>query len=395
MSQQLINRSPDLKRLRDDGYEVEVRSQHLLIHSVPYLNHKGEVNQGSLVSEITLAGDITTKPGTHIVHFTGDHPCQKDGTEIPQIKHGSQSTTLAPDITVKHSFSNKPLTGYSNYYEKMTRYVEIISAPASSLNPEVTAKTFKLIVSSADDSVFEYFDTSSSRAEITAISAKLAAHKVGIVGLGGTGAYVLDLIAKTPAKEIHLFDGDAFLQHNAFRSPGAPSAEELEQTPSKVAYFGELYSKMRRNIVAHATYIDNSNVDQLKGLDFVFICVDKGSIRKLIIEALEQLGISFIDVGMGVHITDDKLWGVLRVTTSTEGKRDHVRRRIILSDDDGNNDYVKNIQIADLNSLNAALAVIKWKKLCGFYQDDENEYSSTYSTNMNLLTSDEAAHEEQ
>jgi antirestriction protein ArdC len=31
-----------------------------------------------------------------------------------------------------------------------------------------------------------------------------------------------------------------------------------------------------------------------------------------------------------------------------------------------------NIQIAELNALNAALAVIKWKKLCGFYAVQDN-----------------------
>ena len=51
---------------------------------------------------------------------------------------------------------------------------------------------------------------------------------------------------------------------------------------------------------------------------------------------------------------------------------------------------VPNVQIADLNSLNATLAVIKWKKLCGVYQDLEGEHHSTYSTNVNALTSDES-----
>jgi hypothetical protein len=39
-------------------------------------------------------------------------------------------------------------------------------------------------------------------------------------------------------------------------------------------------------------------------------------------------------------------------------------------------DYDGNIQIAELNSLNAALAVIKWKKLCGFYNDRKAEHFS-------------------
>ena len=52
-------------------------------------------------------------------------------------------------------------------------------------------------------------------------------------------------------------------------------------------------------------------------------------------------------------------------------------------------EYSTNIQIADLNMLNAALAVIKWKKLCGFYQDLEREHNCTYSINVNQLLSEE------
>jgi tRNA A37 threonylcarbamoyladenosine dehydratase len=68
------------------------------------------------------------------------------------------------------------------------------------------------------------------------ISDKLKIPKVAIVGLSGTGVYVLDLVAKTPVQEIHLFDGDLFHSHNAFRSPGAASLDELRQAPKKVTY---------------------------------------------------------------------------------------------------------------------------------------------------------------
>ena len=44
-----------------------------------------------------------------------------------------------------------------------------------------------------------------------------------------------------------------------------------------------------------------------------------------------------------------------------------------------------NIQVADLNSLNADLAVIKWKKFRGYYRDLENELHNSYTTDGNLL----------
>ena len=42
----------------------------------------------------------------------------------------------------------------------------------------------------------------------------------------------------------------------------------------------------------------------------------------------------------------------------------------------GNNaegEYERNAQLAELNALNAALAVIKWKKIRGVYNDLERE----------------------
>jgi hypothetical protein len=82
MSHQLIDRSGDLKQLRDEGYEVEVRANYLLVHSVPYVNAQKQVAFGTLVSELTLAGDVAVWPSTHVIHFAGGHPCDKDGTPI-------------------------------------------------------------------------------------------------------------------------------------------------------------------------------------------------------------------------------------------------------------------------------------------------------------------------
>src|SRR4029077_5988956 len=250
----------------------------------------------------------------------------------------------------------------------------------------VTARVYPAIAASDEESVFNYLDTASSRAGITAATSKLENGKVGIVGVGGTGAYVLDLVSKTPVKEIHLFDGDFFLNHNAFRAPGAASLEELKARPKKVAYFKERYSKMHRGIVAHDRKVDATNVTELREMDFVFLCMDPGGGKKLIVESLEEFGIRFVDVGMGVEIAADALSALLRVTTSTPDKRDHFRKRVSVSEDGGLDEYAANIQIADLNALNAALAVVKWKKLYTSYVDLEREHHSTYSVDTNVLT---------
>jgi hypothetical protein len=390
MSQQLISHNPDLKKLRDEGYDVEVRSGYLLVKDVPYVNVRREVRRGILVSTLTLAGDVTTTPDNHVAYFEGDHPCRSDGTEIEQIKNPSGGKELAKGVVVNHTFSAKPHDPYPDYYTKVTTYVAIIEGQAKAIDHTATARTFPVIEPGEDeDTVFNYTDTASSRAQIDLVTQKLTIPKIAIVGLGGTGSYVLDLVAKTPVKEIHLFDGDVVLTHNAFRSPGAPSIEELRAKPGKAAYLQGIYAKMRRGIVVHPEFVGPENVDLLRDMQFVFLCLDRGAAKKLIVQRLEEFGIPFVDVGMGVNAADNTLSGILRVTSSTPEQRDHFRRWVPFSDGDARNEYALNIQIADLNALNAALAVIKWKKLFGFYLDIGREHHCTYTIDGNNLENDD------
>jgi hypothetical protein len=143
---------------------------------------------------------------------------------------------------------------------------------------------------------------------------------------------------------------------------------------------------MHRGIVAYPVKVDHSNVDLLNGTTFAFICMDAGEEKRAVVQKLEALGVPFIDVGMGLELVNGSLGGILRVTVSTPQKRDHVHSGRISFTGDGERDiYASNIQIADLNALNAVLAIIKWKKLRGFYRDLEREHHATYTTDGNML----------
>src|SRR3546814_10348716 len=100
----------------------------------------------------------------------------------------------------------------------MTTYVALPANEAAALDPEVTARTRRVVANDDPESPFVYLDTASSRAGIGEVAQKLMGERVAIVGLGGTGAYVLDQVAKTAVARIDLFDDDYYLQHNAFRS---------------------------------------------------------------------------------------------------------------------------------------------------------------------------------
>lgn len=389
MSQSIIAASADLSRLQQEGYELELLpSGHLVLGHVPYVTPQREVAYGRLVTNLEMAGNVTVRPSDHVVFFAGDTPCDRDGRPLMRIINSTGRQQIAPGLEIDQTFSSKPPEGYTDYFEKMTTYVSLLAGPAQTIDPEATAQTYPVVVPGDVPSVFRYLDTASGRAGVADLAERLAQPRVAIVGLGGTGAYILDLVAKTPVLEIHLFDGDTFLQHNAFRAPGAASVEELAAQTNKAERLTEIYGRMRAGIVAHPYPLDEDTVAELDEMSFVFVAVDDGPPKRLIMERLLAAGIPFIDVGMGVWRAEAGLGGSLRVTTSTPQHR-AAGERISVVAPEPNDEYDTNIQIADLNALNAALAVIRWKKLCGFYADLEHEHHTVYEIDGNAVVNDE------
>lgn len=58
MSLKLINLNPCLKKLQDEGYELEIRDGFLMVHSVPYVNSNKEVLKGTLITNLVLVSPM-------------------------------------------------------------------------------------------------------------------------------------------------------------------------------------------------------------------------------------------------------------------------------------------------------------------------------------------------
>lgn len=385
MSHKLISRNADLKRLWDEGYELEiVCDSHLLVHNVPYVTSERKIARGTLITDIQLQGDDTVPPSDHVMRFQGNKPCDHEGNELSSIINQSSNETVVNSVVSNHSFSSKPPSGYANYYDKVTSYIAMLSHHAQAIDSSVTARTFKRIRSSSRDNIFNYPDTNSSRSATSALSDKLSGKKVGIIGVGGTGSYVLDFVSKTPLAEIHVFDNDDFLTHNAFRSPGAAKKTKLRDRPNKATYHAERYSEMHRKIVAHPYDIDETSIDELFGLDFVFVCMDTGLTKKMIVERLVDAKVPFVDTGIDIENIDTKLRGSVRATLSSPTKHDHLGDYLSYATV-GEGEYSKNIQIAEVNALNAVLAVIMFKKYFAFYHNLTGEHNIIYNLDNNQI----------
>ena len=388
MSRALIARNRDLRSLEDEGYTLRIVDEaYLLVENIPYVTAQKEVQESTLVMELTLSGDLTVRPANHVAYWAGEFPYEANGNKLlALLTEGSREFSLSDFLPTVYQLSAKPASGYSDYYHKVTTYVDILSREARRLSPDSTAQQWKVVANDDDpESVFNFADTATARQNTADLARKLQNERVAIVGVGGTGSYVLDLVAKTWVREIHLFDDDSFMQHNAFRSPGSFSRAEIEGGPSKSVFHAERYSRMRKGIIPHDTCIDETNVQQLGTFDTLFLCMDGNPIKAQIVETCMAHNTLLIDVGMGLYRVNNSIAGTIRSTTCYPEHYSHAKDCIDLAGDDAPGEYERNAQLAELNALNATLAVIKWKKVRGFYNDLEREFNCEYVIDGNKL----------
>jgi hypothetical protein len=388
MSAIRISRSRDLERLEAEGFRLRIvqgSAHHLLVEGIPAVNSRREVVRGILYSplEIDPDGKTVSPVASHQCWWIGQEaPCDSSGRVMSEMISNAAPEDKGDGIVTTVAFSRKRAdkTSYADLHEKIWTYVRMIWHEAQVINPAFDPRTEKPVpaVVEAQARVFRYPDMATTRAGIGAATAMLLARRVAIIGLGGTGSYILDLLAKTSIAEIHLYDGDVFLLHNAFRSPGAPHIDDLKE-PKKVDWFGSIYERMHTGIIRHPYHVLAAQLPEFEGFDFVFVAIDDAKARKVILEGLIALKVPFIDVGMDLALDgENRLRGTCRFTVGTPEHHGHITEVVSFEAPPVDGIY-RNIQVADLNMLNAAMAVNKWKRMRGFYADDVREHHSLYT----------------
>lgn len=381
----LVSHNDDIRRLAEKGYALAFDStNHLVVRDIPYLDSGGALKKGAFVTKVEFIDQQRVKQQDHQIFFAGSAPYGLDGTPVPNLGGGACTVPLSKaseDVLVERSFSNKPRgrDSYVDFFAKIESYANQICEPA---REKYGAQWLTFNVRNEHipaDSVFNIHDTLSSLAEIGDLSAKLKNDIIAIIGLGGTGSYILDFLVKTPVKEIRAFDFDDFHVHNAFRSPGRLDQSEFGKP--KVELYRTRYESFRRGLSFTAKYMDASCTSDLDGVTFAFVCVDKGESRSGIFEMLLGKKIPFIDVGIGLKRKDGPLKGTVRMTyySSDDGTkvRDKGYAELANAPDDL---YRTNIQTAEINALNAALAVLRFKQLRGFYLEELAYHHAVFYT---------------
>lgn len=241
------------------------------------------------------------------------------------------------------------------------------------------------MVAAPSESVFLYPNDRPAEHGYTDLVDLFRGKTVAIVGLGGTGSYVLDLVSKTEVEEIHLYDSDKFEPANAFRAPGAFSRDQVSAESYKVEMYRERYAKFRRGVIAHQYDISPDNVADLVQRSAVFLCIPSNPIKETIFDTCPFV----IDCGIGAKRDDQGgLRAALRVNAGYGSFTPALKKKVPLQPPSGADAYF-NLQVAELNALNATLAVIKWKKYLGFYHDEKvTQHHSKYVVRSNLLLSE-------
>ena len=381
MFQKLVSRNPDLARLVERGYAVAFDQGHLIVRDIPYLDPAGNLQSGTIVSKLVSVDGEVMQQQDHQIYFAGSHPYNLQGQPIPNLGGGPTSIALAAehsDVVVQRSFSNKPKSSgaFADHFAKIESYVAIISGPAIEKH-KVAPYTYRADKTEVSDPIFKLQDTLTSRAGIADLNAGFANEKIAIIGLGGTGAFLLDYAVKARIPEIVGFDGDDFHVHNAYRSPGR--LDEAELGRKKADVYQTRYEPFRHGLTLKATYITSESADEFKGVTFAFVCVDKGYARNEIFDLLIGLGIPFIDVGMGLKRKHGPISGMMRTTYFQPEIASELKAKGLAETADGaDNLYRDNIQIGELNALNACIAMVRYKQLRKFYRSDEANLNSLF-----------------
>ena len=379
---------PHIQRLVDEHYEVTIYGGFLIVDRIPYVTSARDIAWGALICPYRNVNGVPQLDNDHQCWFTGSMPHRANGTSLEGSMVSEKRPQTIAGRPVQMRFSNKPDPigdFFDNHYNKVMHYVRKLSRHAKDIDPAVSANSVGSYRRREVPSVFHYANDAIAQGGLDAIADKLRLRRVCIVGVGETGSYLLDALAKEEIERIDLYDHDVIEPKNAFRMPGAMRQEDAGTGHYKVRWLASCYAAMRTGVTGYPQRIDADNVAELAGADFVFIAVDHGPSRGVIARFLVEQRIPFIDVGIGVDKRADvaALIARARVTLVTPDTA-HLVDELPTADDSEDAVY-NNIQVLEINAINAMLAVIRFKQYLGFYTADEHPDVIKYVSSWNAL----------
>ncbi len=155
----------------------------------------------------------------------------------------------------------------------------------------------------------------------------------------------------------------------------------------KVDALARQYGEWHAGLEPVPERITAENIERLSTFDFVFVSVDDGPARLLIVDWLTAKGIPYVDCGMGLERSVVGLSGFVRITgADRKSFEDNVNTVRLSTENAKDGEYRRQAQITELNALNAALAVIRFKQ--HFKLLDRLDEATSYIFNSAMLEID-------
>ena len=366
------------------GFEVESESGVVRAVRVPCL-FVGRV-PGTCTVE-TSYDPATEKPDNRIggdVHavqiaIDGEYDGRvyhADGTPIGNLVGGDGKTWS--NISIKRGAPGRPEPD-ETAHDLLHRYAKHIVGA-------VSAAGYSEPAALAIPDPFHIPNTFEARAAIAPVQDRIRSQRIAIIGLGGTGAYLLDLIAKTPVSEIHLLDSDCVDWHTLKRAPGAPTAEDIELVRAgsllKVDYYHSKYAAFRDGIHPHSVRVDSSSMfaEFLSDhpIDYVFVCIDQladgdSARQDAVYRVVSEAGVPFIDSGVSITLEDCAVRGAV-TTSAYDAGSDAWQDAIPNARLDGGAPGYRNVQLPEVNAAAATFAVMEWRRRTGQYVSESPSF---------------------
>ena len=359
------------------GFEVEVETGIVRVVRVPCLFVDRVPGTCTIETSYDLAtgrpdnrvgGDIHAVKVTINGVYDG-RVYHADGIPIGNYVDGNGKTWS--NISIKRGAEGSPEPD-ETAHELLHRYAKHIAGAVSA-----AGYTEPAALASLDP--FHIPNTFEARAAIAPVQDRIRGQRIAIIGLGGTGAYLLDLIAKTPVSDIHLLDSDSVDWHTLKRAPGAPTAREIDlvRTGSllKVDYYHSKYAAFRPGIHPHPVRVDSPSMFAAfvldHPIDYAFVCIDQltdgdSARQDVVYRAVAEAGVPFIDSGVSITIEDCAVRGA--VTTSAYAAcSDAWKDAIPNARLDGGDPGYRNVQLPEVNAAAATFAVMEWRRRTGQY----------------------------
>ena len=372
MSPTPTNHEAQLAEVLQAGFDCGVEDDTLTVGPIPYRLSGGGIGHGSLICHLDRNGGDIAPPTDHTAAWIGDEvPHRRDGRPMDRLIIDQSRNTWSNGETSICVMSRRGPEPYPNYGQKMLTYARLIAREAvvdwRASSPGVVAvKDVNHLVD---------HETGLNRARVGHLNALLARENIAVIGAGGTGGHIVDLVSKSNVQQIDIYDPDYVSAHTQLRWPGIVERRIVEEETNKAEYLAALYARRtNRNILGHPFAIDKDTLTYLNEKTMVFVAIDKGPARREVLTGLAGMGLNFIDCGIDLQGNDGPLTASLRIIRCQAEQSPEKRSELAVLAPGGANvaeddPYAQNIQTGEMNSLNAALAVIAWKQGIGFYRD--------------------------